>query len=252
MKKVYFFIGMISLLFPCKSFAYRPFITEDAGVAGSGVAQLEVSYDFINWNSEENEGQILIVPIYGIGERFEFSLEIPYLFHNFSDTGYTRGGGDLNCAGKLLTIHQGEFYPAFTLKGVVKTDSGNPEKGIGTGHFDYSLQMVFTHEFNKFILHGTFGYSVIGHDEEERVRNIYIYGAGTDWNFFEKFHLIAEVAGNRHPDRTVRGEQVQAVLGAIYELTEMLSFDFALRAGVTDISPEWSITSGLTLTYGGE
>lgn len=29
------------------SYAYRPFITEDAEVAGAGVAQMETSYDYI-------------------------------------------------------------------------------------------------------------------------------------------------------------------------------------------------------------
>jgi hypothetical protein len=253
-KTLFKILSLIAIL-SCFNFpvmAYRPFITEDAGVAGSGVAQLEFSYDYIKWNSEQNEGQLLFVPIYGFGERFEFSLEIPYLIHNFSDTGYVRGGGDINCVGKLLVYNQSDFFPAFTVKGVLKTDSGNPDSGTGTGHFDYTLQAVFSEEIKNIVLHGNFGYSIVGHEENENVRDIFLYGAGLDWNLLEKLHLITEVTGNRHPDREVKGHQIQAVLGAIYVLSDMLSFDTAFRAGLTDVSPEWSATLGLTLSYGGD
>lgn len=46
-------------------FAYRPLGTEDAGVAGKGVFQLEVSYDYLKWESGHFEYLFLIVPIYG-------------------------------------------------------------------------------------------------------------------------------------------------------------------------------------------
>jgi len=179
---------MVAIFIPKLSIAYRPFITEDAGVAGSGVAQLEVSYDYIRWDKEENEGQLLFVPIYGLGEWLEFSMEIPYLFHNFSDTGYVRGGGDINLVGKLLVLRADGLVPAFTLKGVAKTDTGDKSTGLGSGYFDYSIAGVFTEELEKLILHANLGYTFIGHSREDDVRDIYLYGAGVDYSLFDNFH----------------------------------------------------------------
>lgn len=233
-------------------YAYRPFITEDAGVAGEGVAQLELSYDYITWSGDENEGQILCVPIYGAWERGEFSLEVPYLFHNFSDTGYVRGSGDINLVGKLLVMNENRWIPTGVIKGVVKTDSGNMNSGLGSGYFDYTIAGVLTKSFENLMLHLTFGWTLIGHGKDDELRNIYLYGAGVDYSLIEKLHLVAEITGNRHPDRSVSEEQVQSALGMIYVLNKSLSFDTAFRAGLSRVSPLWSTTLGLTLSYGVE
>lgn len=47
-------------------FAYRPFTTEDSGVAGKGVLQTEGSYDYFNRkNGDTDQSLLLVAPIYG-------------------------------------------------------------------------------------------------------------------------------------------------------------------------------------------
>ena len=58
------------------SFAYRPFGTEDAGVAGKGVVQTETSFDSLKWNDGKTERNFLLVPIYGLTDNLEVSAEI--------------------------------------------------------------------------------------------------------------------------------------------------------------------------------
>ena len=60
-----FFVKFLAVLFVTgslgRAYAYRPFATEDAGVAGKGVAQLEVSADYLRWNNGDEEGNLLFL-----------------------------------------------------------------------------------------------------------------------------------------------------------------------------------------------
>ncbi len=136
-------IMTIGFIFAAHSpvYAYRPFATEDAGVAGKGVAQLEVSWDSLEWEDGKKENNLLFVPIYGITERIELSVEIQYMFHDpkGEDVLDQDGIGDINIVGKFLLIEEGERNPAFTIKAVLKTQTGDAGKGLGSGDKDYSI-----------------------------------------------------------------------------------------------------------------
>ena len=91
------------------AFAYRPFATEDAGVAGQGVTQVEVSLDRLEWKNGDDDFMFMVVPIYGVTEKLEVSAELPYLWHE-PDTGDSESGvGDMNLVGNI-------FFPARTAR----------------------------------------------------------------------------------------------------------------------------------------
>src|SRR3990172_5518012 len=92
--------------------AYRPFATEDAGVAGKGVAQLEMSWDYLSWKNKDKENVLLFVPIYGITDNIELSVEVPYLFHRPAEGDNINGIGDINLVGKFLILEEKDVRPA--------------------------------------------------------------------------------------------------------------------------------------------
>jgi hypothetical protein len=57
MPKRLFLTGLVLILVfvisPENISAYRPLGTEDAGVAGKGVGQMEISWDYLKWNGDE-------------------------------------------------------------------------------------------------------------------------------------------------------------------------------------------------------
>ena len=118
-----FFVEFLAVLFVTGSsgwaYAYRPFATEDAGVAGKGVAQLEVSADYLRWDNGDEEGNLLLVPIYGLTDWWEISLEIPWQLHDPQDEGTHVGIGDINAVSKFLILKEGSRRPSVVLKGVV-------------------------------------------------------------------------------------------------------------------------------------
>jgi hypothetical protein len=251
--KIRFFCSIASifavLAFSSTCFAYRPFITEDAGVAGKGVVQLEASWDYLSWKGGDVDNAFLLVPIYGLTEKLEMSLEIPYLLHNPDTGSHVDGIGDLNVVGKYLIFEEKEMWPAFAFKGAIKTNSGSPSKGLGTGDLDYSLVAVASKSLGQFTLHTNFGYTFVGDNGDTGIRNTCLYGLAADYAMTEAFHLVSEIAGNRNPDRTVGADPITGLIGAYYKISEKVTVDGGMRFGFNDAAPEFNSTLGVTLTF---
>lgn len=236
------------IAFPLNGFAYRPFMTEDAGVAGKGVAQLELSWDYLQWNGDR-ENVLLFIPIYGITERIELSVEIPYLFHNHEGVERMDGIGDINLVGKFLLLEEKESRPTLALKGVVKTKSSDEKKGLGSGDIVYSFVGVVSKNFGTFTLHAMFGYTLVGPSGDDSIRDIYLYGLAADYGVTEKFHVVAEIAGNRHPDRTASEDPLSGLLGFTHQVADKVILDGGVRYGFNDAAPKWNTTFGVSITF---
>lgn len=233
---------------PVEGFAYRPFATEDAGVAGLGVAQLELSWDHLKWNGDK-EDMLLFVPVYGLTKGIELSAEIPYHFHDYKGEDRRDGIGDINLAGKFLLMEEKAGYPALVFKSAVKTRSGSEEKGLSSGDMDYHIAAAASKTFGAVSLHGMFGYTFVGDNGDESIRNINLYGLAADYGVTDKFHLTAEIAGNKHPDRTARENPLSGLLGFTQQLSEKLILDAGVRYGFNKAMPKWSTTLGVSVTF---
>lgn len=219
------------------------------GVAGKGATQFEVSWDYLKWGNGDKEDIFLFVPIHGITDRIELSLEIPYLFHNPKEENSESGVGDINIVGKFLISEEKDFYPVFALKGVIKTDSGNEKKGLGSGDWDYSLVAAISKGFGDLILHAMLGYTFVGDNGDKNIRNIYLYGIAADYGFTKKFHVVSEIAGNRHPDRREKKNPQSGLLGVTYAISEKLILDTGIRFGFNNSAPKWNIFTGISITF---
>ena len=231
------------------AFAYRPLGTEDAGVAGRGVAQIEVSWDYVKWENGDMENIFLFVPVYGVTNNLELSAEVPYIFHSPDSGKDEEGAGDINLVAKYLLLDEGAYTPAFTIKGVVKLDNGDYDKGLGSGDRDYSAFAVFSKTVASFAFHAHIGYARVGDRKDENLRDITLYGFAADYAMNERCHIVAEINGNRHTDRTADENPGNALVGVIYRVSDTLFLDAAVRRGLTDASPEWSTTAGISLSF---
>ncbi len=243
-------VALITLLAaPTTSFAYRPFITEDAGVAGKGVAQLEASWDYLHWKNGDSDHAFLLVPIYGVTEKLEMSAEVPYILHKAEGERKVNGIGDINVVAKYQLFEEKEILPAFAIKGVIKTNSGSTTKGLGTGDLDYSLVAAASKTLGPFTLHTMFGYTFVGDNGDGNIRDIFLYGFAADYALTDAFHLVGEVAGNRNPDMTEKNDPVSGLVGATYRISEKVTLDGGMRFGFNDAAPDWNSTVGVTITF---
>jgi Putative MetA-pathway of phenol degradation len=250
--KIIVLIAGISLFLSVNSvLAYRPFSTEDAGVAGKGIVQTEISYDFFKWKNGDNDQIFLLVsPIYGPTERIELSVETPFVIHK-SKGAMSEGVGDINLVGKyVLSWNNYDTNDALlTLKSVVKLNSGDVDKGLGRGDVEYSLVPVVSRTFGDFLtVHSQFGYTFVTQRKNPDLRHFYLYGLALDFTLAQPFHFVTEFAGNENPDRTF-GQQNLALAGFTYEVNKHIILDTTVKKGIGSASPEWGWGIGAAIEF---
>lgn len=249
LKKIGVMIVFCLFVFSPSSFAYRPFGTEDTGIAGKGIFQMEISFDHLKWNNGSKEQSILFVPIYGINDNLEISFELPYIIHGLEENDLLSGVGDVNLVAKYLLTQEGPKSPAFTLKGVVKLDNGNYDNGFGSGGKDYSFFVVASKTFGKMIINTNLGYTFVGKSKNPDFRDIFLYGLAFDYGLGDNLRIVAELNGNRHPDSREIEDPRNWLVGIIYKFSDKLVFDVASKWGLSKSSPDWSMTTGISLTF---
>lgn len=248
LKKNLVLAGLFLFLAASSSFAYRPLATEDAGVAGKGVAQAEVSWDNIKWKNGDKEDIFLFVPIYGLTENLELSVEIPYLYHRTDSAPSEEGTGDINIVAKYLLIPGGTEGLAFAVKGVVKMDNGDYDKGLGSGDKDYSIVAALSETVGQLTGHAQIGYTRTGDKKDKRL-DVTLYGAALDYALAESLHILAEVTAERHPDRLENDNPLIALTGITFKVSDNLTLDAAYRWGLNDSVTYTSTTVGASITF---
>lgn len=248
-KLKYFGIIFFSTITLTKTiFAGRPFVTEDAGVAGKGKFQIETSWDYLKWHDGLKENVFVFVPIYGITKDIELSLEIPFVMHNEPDGAKIYGIGDLNIVAKYAILEEDELYPAFAVKGVYKTTLGNSESSLSSGYEDYSLYAVATKSISVLTFHAMLGYTVVDKAQSD-VQNTYSFGLAVDFALTEELHLATEIAGTKHPEKDIPQHPAATLLGITYSITDDIVIDGGLRKGMNEFVPDWNHFAGVTISF---
>lgn len=216
----------------------RPMITENASVNGKGVLQFEFGFDHLQWDKNYKERLFMLTPFYGLTETIEISSDIPYQFHPNH-----RGIGDINFNSEILIFNEKELTPSFSIKGSIKFPSGNFEKGLGSGNIDYSLFTAVSKNFHNISVHAMLGYSFVGGDNS---RNIFIGGISVSCALTDRLHIFSEIAGNRHPDRSINIEPLSGLLGSAYQINKNFLIDFSTRIGFNKVMPNLLVSAGFT------
>jgi hypothetical protein len=250
--RVIFILSLFLLLLAATSaFAYRPFNTEDAGVAGKGVLQTEISYDFLKWKGGDTDQIFLLVsPIYGPTENLELSIETPFVIHKSKDV-RSEGVGDINLVGKYVLLwDRYETKDALlTMKGVVKLNSGDFNKGLGHGDTEYSLFPVVSKTIGESLtIHGQAGYTFVTDRESPSLRDYYFYGLALDLALTKPLHFVTEFTGNENPDRNL-GQQNVALAGFTYEVNKQIILDATVKKGIGSASPDWGWGIGAAIEF---
>jgi hypothetical protein len=244
-------VAIIQVLSSTPVFAYRPFATEDAGVAGQGVFQTEISYDFLKWkNGDSDQTLLFVTPIYGPTENLELSIETPFIIHK-SDARQTKGVGDINLVGKYVLFWDNYETkdPLLTFKGVVKLNSGSYERGLGRGDTEFSLSPVFYKIItDKLTAHAQFGYTFVTDRKDHNLRDYILYGVALDYAVIKPLHLVTELTGNQNPDRTLDYQNIW-LCGFIYEVNKRLSLDAIYKKGIGKDSPDWGVGLGAAIEF---
>lgn len=246
------FIVICAALLAKPAYAYRPFYTEDAGVAGFGILQTEISWDSYKWeNGDVDQVYLLVAPIYGPTENLELSAEIPYVTHAVANGPTTKGVGDINLVAKyVLAWEKYETKDAlFTIKGYVKLNSGSYDQGLGRGDTEYVLVPVLTKIVNESLtIHAQYGYSWVTNKQDTNLRNFGFLGLAADYGITEPFHAIVEFTRTQNPDRGLDDQKLGQV-GFTYAVNKDLIFDATYKKGIGPASPTHGVGVGVAIQF---
>jgi hypothetical protein len=244
--------ALLFLLAPSAVFANRPLTTEDATVISAGKGQLEMSWDFAAEFGESRNQVFLVVPGFGIADRVEFTLELPFVLGQNEGEGWTEGVGDIRATAKVLLVPERKFVPAVGLQGYFKFDTGKKSEGSGTDEREAGFFVILSKELGDFVLHG-----MIGLDFETSGSTLgkhdVIYGAAIDYTVTKiagrPFHLVTEVFGNTDTNPAISFGPAVWFFGAVYELSEAWALDSGIAVGLTETGTNLNTTLGATFVF---
>jgi len=254
MKRI-FLVSALTFLLLMKvnhTFAGRSFSTEDAGIAGKDVTQLELGSEYAEQKNGNKEYFLQFIPIYGITEHLELSAELPFKFSEVKKGNDIRGFEDITFALKALIVKEGKNNPALLFKTIVKYDNGNQDSGLGSGDKDLGFVVAASKEICNFTLHSNIGYTFAGKDYDSSFKNYILYGIAGEYSITEKTNLLVEIYGESNSNFHVgvfKQHNLETLLGLAYQLTEKIVIDSGVKIGLLDNSPDYGLTFGLSMNF---
>jgi hypothetical protein len=219
--------------------AYRPFVSTDAGVADFQEAEIELGY----FNLERSQGQdTFIVPStvlnYGVVHRLEavvqFNIETPtnenarLVDSELSLKGVLKEGILQEKEGASVAIEAGLLLPS-----MVQGERRFGFEGVG----------ILSQRLFPFILHINLGGGV----DQANTNPFFIWGVIGELPATPKFRFVGEVNGENHEKEPMDSS---GLLGFIWQSPwPNLSLDAGIRRGISKASPDWQFTAGLTIGF---
>lgn len=225
------------------TYAARPLSTDDVGTVERGHLEFEGAFEYVKQPDEERNCALTLK--YGLTENWDFGVEFPYKFIDLVQSGKVDGTGDINISTKYRLLEEVERLPAIAVSLNVKTETGNEDKSLGTGEIDYGLTGIFTKEIGEFTFHSNLGYTFVGGDADDTLS----YGFALEYSLRENLNLVGEVVGETAFDGDFNDNPCSGLFGLNYGLNEMVVFDFGVGFEISEASPDYTITTGITLGF---
>jgi hypothetical protein len=241
-----------------------PFVTDDAGVTPKAGIHIE-SFDEFDWlqaaatpHLRQNtiNGRLNV----GLGNGLEFDLDAPLLTIYNTDAATPRkpfGIGDTEFGLKWnfrgapddttpgASAFSGVFY--------IEVPTGNVASGLGSGLTDTWLYLVGQRTLgHQIVVHGNLGYLVTGNPATGAIGltasgHVATMSASITRQFSPALNLGVELAGAVADVRAQSREQLQAMLGGTYALSDNFALALGLIGGHFAASPQYGIQIGFSM-----
>jgi hypothetical protein len=237
-----FFLLTSSLLL-----AGRPLSTDDAGIVPCGHLESETGIEFLKQPNNDKETAIALALTTGFFiDKADIGIEIPYLWTEPENNTNQNGFGDLAARIKLRIFDETLYIPSFAITAGIKPETGESSKGLGSGKVDYPINVIITKELKGFSLYANAGYNFVGDIAEEREYDLINLSLAAEYSLSEKIKLAAEMVVEIFTDNIDENEPCDLLFGGTYELPNGATIDGGIAAGLTDGSPDYRFTFGIT------
>ena len=159
----------------------------------------------------------------------------------------TRSGiGDLNLSVSNLVYYDAAEKLGLTVRGKVKVPTADEDKFLGTGEFDYTVELApfVKKESNTFF--GAIGYKVYGDTATTNYRNVWLLKAGLMHQLNPK-HALGVVGNYRQKTTATRDDKASLMGFHTMKLDKDLRLQSYLIAGFTDSTADFA--GGASLMY---
>lgn len=235
-----------ALLYPVLSQAGRPLATEDAGTVEARTFELELGGSYTRERNDDREVGTGFVLAFGTTARSQVEVEVPFLILWPVEGMDEEGFGDIVLRGKYRFFDEGPLWPAPGLMLEIKFPTGSERRGLGTDAADVALTALATKTLGPLVAHLNLSYTFIGKSEED---DVFTYALAVELPVTERFKLVSELVGETNADPSTKTHQLGVLFGATYALKTGIVLDGALNIGLTNASPDYQVTAGITLSF---
>lgn len=210
-------VSFYVVFFICSTlFAARPLSTDDAGTVEQGKYELEFGYNACKKTDEPKEQTCELSFKHGITEKMDFGLSVPYRI----EPQLTERLGSCSVSVKFQILKD------------IFSFTANNELGSKA----YSINTIFSYEFDFITLHFNLGYNATGDEETEGTVS---YSTAFE-KTFGKIDIVGEVLGDRV------GFQ-DYLFGLRYNLFNSLAVDIGYGNNFRELNEK--LTSGLHFEF---
>ena len=252
--KAFIGLALFLLIFPSHTFAARPLSTDDAGTVEQGDLEVELGFEYASdtdVDDTEDEYTLAATMKYGLGERWDIGIEIPYLYINreAEDADDDNGFGDYVLSSKYRFVDETDDFPALSLGFSLKTNTGDEDKGLGSGELDYAINTILSKELGKVIGHINLGYTYVGAPEGESHDDVFSYGIAWEYPVNDRLNVVGELTGETNFEGDFDDNPFAGLIGLNYALSDVATVDFGIGWEISDASPDYLVVAGLTLSF---
>ncbi len=230
---------------PLPAFAARPLLTEDSGTVDKGAFELELGFDYLR---DHNRDQFYIPSAqlkYGPMEKMEVAATIGYIFNDVHEGELLDGWSDTFVYLKYQLWDEGETYPAFTMKPLIKFSTATWKKVQGSGETDYALGAVFSKSFSNLKLHFDAFYFWVG---EKDKTDILSTGLAAEYDLQKGWTAVGEIRYLENFNADRKDDPIFVNLGLKKKYGPAV-FDTAFHIGLNSAAQDYGFTVGLTLKF---
>ena len=242
--KKFFFLTIAVFILTSNVYAARPLATTDAGVVNRGVIEFEWGFEYVNATDREINNSLAITT--GLLNNLDFAVEIPYQSIDFKDSDNDNGLSDITVSTKLNIIKARELMPDFSAAFSFKDESGDDEKGLGTGRREFGITGILSKKYGQFAYHVNLGCTIKNNFEDT-----FNYNFAVEYSLNERTNLAAELYGDTVLSGKFHDNATSTQLGMNYSINDAVSWDFGTTIGISKTEPNYKITTGLTFAFGG-
>ena len=244
--------------------AQQPFVTDDADVTPKGHFHFEFSNEFDLLQREsfpslkQNTADIELD--YGLFEKLELGIAAPSLTI-INDAGTSprtvTGIGDLNISVKynFLRERENSRWPALAIALNLELPTGDAERQLGSGLADFYLNGILQKSVSATTKLRVNGGVLFSGNETTGVLGIKSRGtvltAGGSLvrQFSPRLQLGIELTGAMSKDLHLARGQLQILAGGNYQVSQELTFDFAILGGKYAASSRAGMQLGVSVDF---